>query len=57
MTAQLLEFAALGVDDVVLVLPNSEPDQITRLAARFATEVIGPFRHQAEKYCAAAVSS
>jgi alkanesulfonate monooxygenase SsuD/methylene tetrahydromethanopterin reductase-like flavin-dependent oxidoreductase (luciferase family) len=57
MTAQLLEFAALGVDDVVLVLPSSEPDQITSLAARFATEVIGPFRHQAEKYCAAAVGS
>jgi alkanesulfonate monooxygenase SsuD/methylene tetrahydromethanopterin reductase-like flavin-dependent oxidoreductase (luciferase family) len=52
MTGQLLEFAALGVSDVVLVLQSSEPAAITALASRFATEVIGPYRDQVAAYCA-----
>lgn len=46
MTRELLEFAALGVSDVVLVLASSEPDQLTALARRFAREVIAPYRDQ-----------
>ena len=40
---QLLEFAALGVSDLILVLPSSEPAGITALARRFDREVdLGP---------------
>lgn len=44
MTRDLLAFAALGVADVVLVLPGSEPDRVTALARRLAREVIARYR-------------
>lgn len=54
MTGQLLEFAALGVSDLVLVLPSSEPAGLTALARRFDREVIRPYREQVASYCTAA---
>lgn len=51
MTAQLLELAALGVEDVALVLPSAESGEITALAARFAREVIGPYHQRVADYC------
>ncbi len=54
MTGQLLELAALGVEDVTLVLASAEPDGVTALADRFAREVIAPYREQVADYCAAA---
>jgi alkanesulfonate monooxygenase SsuD/methylene tetrahydromethanopterin reductase-like flavin-dependent oxidoreductase (luciferase family) len=54
MTRELLEFASLGVDDLVLVLPSSVPADVSALAARFATEVIEPYRRQVDDYCMAA---
>ena len=53
MTGQLLEFAALGVSDLVLVLGSSYPAGITELAGRLEREVIGPYRQQVADYCAA----
>jgi alkanesulfonate monooxygenase SsuD/methylene tetrahydromethanopterin reductase-like flavin-dependent oxidoreductase (luciferase family) len=53
MTRQLLEFAALGVSDLILVLPSSEPAGITALARRFDREVIRPYQQQVAGYCAA----
>jgi alkanesulfonate monooxygenase SsuD/methylene tetrahydromethanopterin reductase-like flavin-dependent oxidoreductase (luciferase family) len=47
MTRDLLEFDELGVGDLILVLQGAEPDQVTKLAARFADEVIAPYRDQA----------
>jgi alkanesulfonate monooxygenase SsuD/methylene tetrahydromethanopterin reductase-like flavin-dependent oxidoreductase (luciferase family) len=54
MSRELLAFAALGVDDLVLVLPSSEPADVSALARRFDTEVIGPYREQVADYCLAA---
>jgi alkanesulfonate monooxygenase SsuD/methylene tetrahydromethanopterin reductase-like flavin-dependent oxidoreductase (luciferase family) len=54
MTGQLLELAALGVDDLVLVLSSAEPGDVTALADRFEREVIAPYRDQVADYCAAA---
>lgn len=54
MTGQLLQFAALGVSDVVLVLASSDPVGITALARRFSREVVAPYREQVTDYCAAA---
>jgi alkanesulfonate monooxygenase SsuD/methylene tetrahydromethanopterin reductase-like flavin-dependent oxidoreductase (luciferase family) len=51
MTRQLLEFAALGVSDIVVVLPSSEPAEITALADRFATDVVAPYLEQVARYC------
>jgi alkanesulfonate monooxygenase SsuD/methylene tetrahydromethanopterin reductase-like flavin-dependent oxidoreductase (luciferase family) len=53
MTGQLLEFAALGVSDLVLVLPSAEPAALTELARRFDREVIRPYREQVNSYCGA----
>jgi alkanesulfonate monooxygenase SsuD/methylene tetrahydromethanopterin reductase-like flavin-dependent oxidoreductase (luciferase family) len=53
MTEQLLQFAALGVSDLVLVLASSDPAGITELAGRLEREVIGPYRRQVAGYCAA----
>jgi alkanesulfonate monooxygenase SsuD/methylene tetrahydromethanopterin reductase-like flavin-dependent oxidoreductase (luciferase family) len=53
MTDQLLQFASLGVSDLVLVLSSSEPARITALAHRFAREVIEPYRQQVGGYCGA----
>jgi len=53
MTEQLLQFAALGVSDLVLVLASSDPAGITELARRLQREVIGPYRQQVAGYCAA----
>lgn len=52
MTRELLEFAALGVDDLVLVLPSAEPADVGALAGRFATQVIEPYRQQVAEFCA-----
>lgn len=52
MTRELLEFAALGVGDLVLVLPSTQPAEVAALAGRFATEVIVPYREQVADYCA-----
>jgi predicted mannosyl-3-phosphoglycerate phosphatase (HAD superfamily) len=46
MTGQLLELAALGVDDLVLVLSSAEAGEVTALADRFEREVIAPYRDQ-----------
>jgi alkanesulfonate monooxygenase SsuD/methylene tetrahydromethanopterin reductase-like flavin-dependent oxidoreductase (luciferase family) len=54
MTHELLEFAAVGVDDLILVLPSSQPDELAALASRFATDVIEPYRLQVADYCMAA---
>jgi alkanesulfonate monooxygenase SsuD/methylene tetrahydromethanopterin reductase-like flavin-dependent oxidoreductase (luciferase family) len=53
MTAQLLELARLGVDDLILVLSSAEPAEVTRLAGQFEREVIAPFREQVADYCGA----
>lgn len=54
MTGQLLDFAAVGVHDLVLVLPSAEPGEVVAAAARFAREVIDPYRQQVAAYCGAA---
>lgn len=54
MIRELLEFASLGVSDLVLVLPSSRPAEVAVLARRFATEVIGPYRQQVVDHCLAA---
>jgi alkanesulfonate monooxygenase SsuD/methylene tetrahydromethanopterin reductase-like flavin-dependent oxidoreductase (luciferase family) len=54
MTGQLLELAALGVDDLILVLASAEPAELTVLADRFEREVIAPYRERVADYCAAA---
>lgn len=54
MTRQLLEFAALGVSDLILVLSSAEPESVSALADRFTTEVIAPYREQVAGYCLAA---
>jgi alkanesulfonate monooxygenase SsuD/methylene tetrahydromethanopterin reductase-like flavin-dependent oxidoreductase (luciferase family) len=54
MTGQLLELAALGVDDLILVLGSAEPDQVAALADRFAADVIAPYQQQVADYCRAA---
>jgi alkanesulfonate monooxygenase SsuD/methylene tetrahydromethanopterin reductase-like flavin-dependent oxidoreductase (luciferase family) len=54
MTGQLLELAALGVDDLILVLASAEPAELTALADRFEREVIAPYRERVADYCAAA---
>jgi alkanesulfonate monooxygenase SsuD/methylene tetrahydromethanopterin reductase-like flavin-dependent oxidoreductase (luciferase family) len=56
MTGQLLEFAALGVSDLVLVLPSSEPEALTELARRFDREVIRPYQDLVGSYCAVAAA-
>ena len=53
MTGQLLELARLGVDDLILVLSSAEPGEVSKLADRFAREVIAPYREQVADYCAA----
>lgn len=57
MTRELLDFARLGVGDLVLVLPSSQPADVVALARRFATEVIAPYRDQVGDYCARAVTT
>jgi hypothetical protein len=47
----LLELAALGVDDLIVVLGSAEPDQVAALADRFAADVIAPYREQVADYC------
>jgi alkanesulfonate monooxygenase SsuD/methylene tetrahydromethanopterin reductase-like flavin-dependent oxidoreductase (luciferase family) len=51
MTGQLLELAALGVDDLIVVLGSAEPDHVAALADRFAADVIAPYREQVADYC------
>ncbi|MGH3300484.1 MAG: LLM class flavin-dependent oxidoreductase [Streptosporangiaceae bacterium] len=52
MTRELLEFASLGVGDLVLVLPSSDPAEVVALARRFASEVVQPYRQQVAGFCA-----
>jgi alkanesulfonate monooxygenase SsuD/methylene tetrahydromethanopterin reductase-like flavin-dependent oxidoreductase (luciferase family) len=54
MTRELLQFASLGIGDLVLVLPSSDPAGIVSEARRFATEVIEPYREQVDSFCLAA---
>jgi alkanesulfonate monooxygenase SsuD/methylene tetrahydromethanopterin reductase-like flavin-dependent oxidoreductase (luciferase family) len=53
MIDQLLQFAALGVADLVFVLEKSEASQITDLANRLAEYVIKPFHARVDDYLAA----
>jgi alkanesulfonate monooxygenase SsuD/methylene tetrahydromethanopterin reductase-like flavin-dependent oxidoreductase (luciferase family) len=50
MTEQLLELAAVGVDDLILVLSSAEPGEVTALADRFEREVIAPYRERVADY-------
>jgi GGDEF domain-containing protein len=44
MVRELVRYAEVGTDEFVAVLDAVLPDEIERLAGRFAREVVEPFR-------------
>jgi alkanesulfonate monooxygenase SsuD/methylene tetrahydromethanopterin reductase-like flavin-dependent oxidoreductase (luciferase family) len=52
MTDQLLEFAALGVGEIVFVLQSSKPDDVVRQARRLHNQVIQPYQAAVHEYVA-----